>query len=328
MKIKTAIVGLGRIASLLEDDALREKPASHAGAISVNPDCILAAGSDLDEERRALFAARWGAPVYADAEEMIRAHRPSILVIATHPDSHYHYCKLAVSSGIPTVISEKPLADTLSDARKITALERQGLTIITNHERRYAADYAEAKDVLSSGKLGSIVSTRAVLYMGKNKRLLDMFWHDGTHLADALMFLSGGVLKHKRHWGAKLTDSSGTAWLEGELHTEDDRKIPVLMEVGSGRDHLVFELEFSCTKGRLRIGNGIFEVWESRASPYAEHFRSLTKTKVGFEGATGYFANMLVDAVACTRLPERVPVSSGRTGLAVIEYLHSVKAWR
>ena len=328
MKIKTAIVGLGRIASILEDDTLREKPCTHSAAIVANPDCLLAAGSDTDESRRALFASRWSVPVYNDAAEMLRVHRPSILVIATYPDSHYHYCKLAASSGVPTVISEKPLADTLGDARKIADLERKGLTIITNHERRYAADYAEAKEVLSSGKLGSIVSTRAVLYMGKDKRLLDMFWHDGTHLADALMFLSGGMLKHKRHWGAKLSAWSGTAWLEGELRKEGSRPIPVLMEVGAGRDHLVFEIEFSCTEGRLKIGNGLFEVWESRESPYAEHFRSLTKTKANFEGATGYFANMLADAVACTRHPERVPLSSGRTGLAVIEYLHSVKAWR
>jgi hypothetical protein len=30
-KIKAAIIGLGRIASLLENDTLREKPCTHAG---------------------------------------------------------------------------------------------------------------------------------------------------------------------------------------------------------------------------------------------------------------------------------------------------------
>ncbi|GHV88670.1 hypothetical protein AGMMS50267_10300 [Spirochaetia bacterium] len=38
-KIPVAIIGLGRIASLLEDDRLREKPCTHAGAITANPDC-------------------------------------------------------------------------------------------------------------------------------------------------------------------------------------------------------------------------------------------------------------------------------------------------
>ena len=326
-KCRAAIIGLGRIASLLEEDAKREKPCTHAGAIAGNEDCLLVGGSDIDEERRRLFEEKWRVPVYADAAEMIRAQSPEILVIATHPDSHYHYCRLAASLNIPVVICEKPLADTLSRARKIASLESKGITIITNHERRYSADYLKAKELLASESLGPILSIRAVLYMGKTRRLLDVFWHDGTHLADALMFLTGSVLNHRRRWGAKLTASTGTAWLEGKLQNEKDPPIPVVMEIGAGRDHLVFEIEFSCRKGRLRIGNGIFEVWESDESPYAEKFRSLKQTITTFETTTGYFANMVSDAVLCLRDSGRRPISGVKDGLQVIEYLHSVKSW-
>jgi hypothetical protein len=99
------------------------------------------------------------------------------------------------------------------------------------------------------------------------------------------------------------------------------------MEVGAGRDHLVFEMEFSCAQGRLRIGNGIFEVWKSGESPYAEKFRSLKLSGETFEGPTGFFANMVSDAVACYRDPMRQPRSGAIDGLRVIEYLHSVKRW-
>ncbi|MCL2191524.1 MAG: Gfo/Idh/MocA family oxidoreductase [Treponema sp.] len=322
-KIKAAVVGLGRIASLLEDDALREKPCTHAGAIAANPDCDLVAGCDLDEGRRGLFAQRWQVPVYADAVEMIKAHKPRILAIATHPDSHYRYCKLAADMGVPVVICEKPLADTVRDARRIAGLSQKGTTIITNHERRYSEDYVRARAILSDETLGRLLSARAVLYMGRTKRLLDVFWHDGTHLADAVMFLTGSTLRHRRHRGAKLTAAAGTAWLEGDLRNG----VPVVMEVGAGRDHLVFEMEFSCEKGRLRIGNGVFEVWESAPSPYAERFRSLRRTGEVFAGPTGYFANMVKDAVACAGDPGRRPVSGADDGLRVIEYLGSVKAW-
>jgi hypothetical protein len=37
---------------------------------------------------------------------------------------------------------------------------------------------------------------------------------------------------------------------------------------------------------------------------------------------------MMADAAACVSDPEREPVSSAAQGLAVIEYLHSVKRWR
>jgi len=335
-KIKAAIIGLGRIASLLEEDSRREKPCTHAGAITANTDCVLSGGCDIDEERRGLFAKRWQVPVYAGAAEMICEQNPQILVIATHPDSHYFYCRLAAEKQVPVVICEKPLADTLAAARKIAALGGVGQrpVILTNHERRYSADYIKAKDILASEKLGEILGVRAVLYMGKNKRLLDVFWHDGTHLADAAMFLSGRVLKHRKSRGAKLARTAGAAWLEGELAVEPERRgqyrglIPFVMEIGAGRDYIVFELEFSCSKGRLCIGNGTFEVWESDESPYAEKFKSLNRTIAAFEGPTGYFANMVVDAVSCVREQGRQPLSSAADGLAVIEYLHSVKPWR
>jgi predicted dehydrogenase len=337
-KIPAAIIGLGRIAGLLEEDALREKPCTHAGAITANPDLRLAAGCDIDEERRRLFAEKWQVPVYPSAAEMIRIHAPQLLVIATRPDSHRPYCELAAACGIPVVICEKPLAGRLGEARKIARLAAAGTRIITNHERRYSEDYIRAAAVLGGGRLGRLLSVRAVLYMGRDRRLLDALWHDGTHLADAVMFLSGLTLKHRRRWGAKLTGKTGTAWLEAVLvppgpaaggieGPPHPAPVPVVIEVGAGRDHLVFETEFSCERGCLRIGNGVFEVSESVPCPYAEKFRSLKKTGETFEGPTGYFANMVKDAAACVLEPDRQPRSGAAEGLAVIEYLHSVKAW-
>jgi predicted dehydrogenase len=86
---RAVITGLGRIASILEDDTLREKPCTHAGAITASGSgCVLAAGMDIDGEKRRLFSARWNVPVFDDAEEMIKAARPHIFCIATHPDTH------------------------------------------------------------------------------------------------------------------------------------------------------------------------------------------------------------------------------------------------
>lgn len=343
-RLPVAVVGLGRIASLLEEDPLREKPCTHAGAVAANGDCVLAGGADIDGERRAAFAERWGARVYADAEELLRRERPAVLHVATHPDSHLRYCLLAEENGVPVVVCEKPLADSLSAARAVAAIHRRGATrIIVNHERRYAADYRMVREILASGRLGALLSVRGVLYMGRGRRILDVLWHDGTHLADALAFLTDMKLRHRRRWGAPLSARDGTAYLAGELRskgraaggaadgaggTTGTGAVPFLFEVGAGRDHLAFELEFSCGRGRARIGNGLFEIWESAESPYATGFRSLRRTEESFAGPTGYFAGMVADAVACARDRSRVPRSSAEDGLAVIEYLRSVSPWK
>ena len=330
-KISAALIGLGRIGSLLEEDERREKPCTHAGAIAANPECRLVAGADSCKERRQLFAEKWGVPVYADAASMLYEQRPSLLVIATHPDSHATYCRLAAAANIPVVICEKPLADTLAQARHIAGLEKSPgsrIKILVNHERRYSADYTRAKASLDEERLGRLLGIRGCLYMGRGRRILDMFWHDGTHMVDAIMFLSGGTLKHIHRWGAKLESREGTAYLEGKVSILKGPWIPVLLEIGADRDHLVFELEFSCEKGRLRIGNGVWEIWESAESPYATGFRSLKNSGETFEGKTGYFATMLSDALACIRDPMRRPLSAADSALKVIEYLNTVKPWK
>ena len=162
--------------------------------------------------------------------------------------------------------------------------------------------------------------------MGKNRRIVDVLWHDGTHLADAIMFLTNSALRHRKSFGSPLDSRTGTAWLEGELRNKENQCIPVVIEIGARRDHLVFEMEFSCEKGRLRIGNGVFEIWKTIPSPYAEKFRSLELTDQTFSGPTGYFANMIKDAVCCVRQNKRHPRSSALDGLRVIEYLDSVSA--
>jgi predicted dehydrogenase len=265
-----------------------------------------------------LFAAWRGVPVYDDCAAMLDAQRPRILCVATHPDSHLRYCELAAKKGVPVVICEKPLADSRGAARKIAALAKK-IRVITNHERRYSADYGRAREILQKKELGEMLSVNATLYMGKTSRLIDVLWHDGTHLADAMMFLTGSVMKHHKRCGAPLSSRTGTAYLFGSLG-----ELPFCIEAGSGRDHLVFEIEVSCSEGRLRIGNGVFELWRSAPSNYAEGFRSLAIACPSFEGPTGYFANMLADAVCCVRDRERLPVSGAAEGLAVIEYLHQI----
>ncbi|MDR2796226.1 MAG: Gfo/Idh/MocA family oxidoreductase [Spirochaetaceae bacterium] len=320
--IPVAIVGLGRIASLLEDDALREKPCTHAGAVNANPYCRLISGADTSGERRRLFTKRWKVPVYENADEMLDRHPCKILCVATHPDSHLFYCRLAVKKSVPVIICEKPLAGSLVSARKIAAIPPK-TRVITNHERRYAADYNEARSILSQKTLGEILSIKASLYMGKNRRLMDVLWHDGTHLVDAIMFICDVFLRHEKRLGPPLSSKSGTAFLYGMAR--GGGAIPFCIEIGAGRDHLVFEIEVSCASGRLRIGNGVFEVYGSAPATYAEGFRSLSKIRSGFEGPTNYFAGMLADAAACVNDAARVPISGATQALAVIEYLNSVR---
>ncbi len=319
-RVSSAIIGLGRIASLLEDDSRREKPASHAGAVSAHPEAFIAAGMDSDPERRDMFRERWSVDaVFDDASEMLKANRPDILHICTHADSHPAYLNMAVDYRIPVVILEKPVSDSFRQAGKMKRKLVAGTTrVVVNHERRYSKDYLAAREIIRTEKFGPLRSVTARLYMGRERPVEAVLLYDGTHLFDIISFLLSGSVCNVKKAG---NDRSGkTLFASAEC-----RGIPVFAEVGSGRDHVVFEVELSFETGKIRIGNGIYEEWESRESPYYDKMRSLFKNDIPPFGVTGYFSGMYADAVSLVKNPEAEPVSSFDDGLESLRIVEMIR---
>jgi predicted dehydrogenase len=318
--VRCALVGLGRIGSTLEDDPLREKPATHAGAIRANPDCLLVAGCDLDADRRTAFAVRWKvAAIYADLATMLADTKPDLLHIATPPEHHLEAVRCAVARKIPVVVCEKPLAPTRREALKIVSLARRGgVRLMVNHERRFCADWRHVKSLIQEKKLGDLTSIRASLYMGRRRRAGEMLLDDGTHLIDVLRFITGGEFKKVRAWGDAKTRGK-SLWASFALGG-----IPGTIEVGGGRDHFVFEADLSFSQGRVRVGNGVFEQWESRPSTHYSGARSLILREDLHFPVTGYFANMLAAAVGLVRDSSLEVESKATDGLAAVAVIEKI----
>ena len=316
--MRCAIIGLGRIASLLEDDALREKPCTHAGAIAANPEALLVGGCDHNRERRALFGRRWNCrTLAADPDELLAACRPQLVVVATPPASHRRLVETAARHGAAVVICEKPIAPSLPAARAIVRLQRR-LRIVVNHERRYSQDYLQMRSLLRHGELGRPLSFRATLFFGRSARLDRVLLHDGTHLVDAIAFLLGDRVRplgvHSSSRG--LRSRRGSAFIAARAAA-----VPGIIEIGAERDHLVFELEVSLTQGRIRIGNGVYSVEASHSSPHYEGYRSLLPTDKQPPRRTNYFSGMLADALRCVGEPDYQPVSNASTALQALEFI-------
>jgi predicted dehydrogenase len=317
------IVGLGRIGSTLESDALREKPCTHAGAIAADPNCVLAAGCDIDAEARSRFEREWGAPVYAGLGELLRTHRPDILIDAAYPESHREIAERAAAAGVPVIICEKPPAATLRDARAIARLHRRGAAkVVVNHERRYSRDYLAVRRAIAERCYGELLSVKGNLCFGSTAPRREVLLHDGIHMIDAVNFLIGAAakpLRLRRRFG-----SMGTAGISAFLLGSCEG-VPVVIEIGSRRDHLIFELELAFERGRVRVGNGVLSFERSAESPYYEGYRSLLPDETPRFERTGYFTGMLADAVRCARDPEHLPRSSAEDALEAMKCIRSVK---
>jgi len=325
-KIRCAIIGTGRIGTSLETDRLREKPASHAGAISRGPDTVLVAGADPDADKLAAFARQWRLPasaLFRDSGEMLDAVRPDIAHIAADTESHVPLLRLALERKVPVIVLEKPVGSTLDEARDaleaVERAEKAGTSrVVVNHERRFAADYRRAREYIRSGTLGELLSAHAILHMGLTKPPAQVLWHDGTHLVDALSFLIGP-------WDVIGSVGDPESATQGFLTIGKGLgPISVTIDSSPGRDHLAFELDIGLSRGRIRVGNGIWEVWRSELSRYYESFRSLAliegKPGRGF-GKTGYFSGMMEHAVELFRNPAIPGESTFRDGLRALEIL-------
>ncbi len=324
-KIRSAIVGLGRIASTLEDDPLREKPSSHAGAITANADCLLVGGADPDPAKRESFQKRWGVTeVFVDPKTLIEKTRPHILHIASPPDTHLPLIRLAAQAGIPLILSEKPLAPTEKAAREAMLIcKKRGVRLMVNHERRFALDYRHARKQIVEKTYGELLGLESLLYMGRSRAPGDSLLDDGTHLIDMIRFLTDGELTQIKARG-KAKVSGGHIQTSFAIKQKNQRPFPGTLLVGGGRDHLVFEIDLSFERGRIRVGNGLYEEYESKESPYYAGMKSLIlKPEIRFD-KTLYFAGMMEEAVALVKDPKRLPVSSGEDGLRAVEVIREM----
>ena len=319
-KIRCAIVGLGRIGSSLEDDKLREKPASHAGAVAENVNCILVGGADINEEARIAFSERWKInDVFETTEDMIIQTKPQLFHIATHPDSHLEYVKLGIKYEIPVIICEKPLAPSLKEAKKIVKLiEKSETKLVLNHERRYSRDYVYVKEQIKKKVYGRLISLHARLYMGKNSTPQKSLYHDGTHMIDIIRYLTEGNWSRVKVFG-NVKKKGQNLIIVSKLGQAD-----VVFEIGGQRDAIVFELDLSFERGRIRIGNGLYEEYESKMSPYYEKMRSLIQRKDIEFKRTEYFKGMLEDAVSLILKKKQEPLSKAIDGYEVIKTIEKI----
>lgn len=319
--IPCALIGLGRIASLLEDDARREKPATHAGAISAHPETFIAGGADTDPERRRLFQERWGVEsLFEDPRLMVRTVRPQILHICTHADSHLDYLELALNEQVPVVVLEKPVADSLARARRMERrLAESGTRVVVNHERRYSKDYLQVRDLIRTGRYGELRSVTGKLFMGRERPVEAILLYDATHLFDIVAFLCREPLRRLRRIGGRRRHEY-SVFVRAECG-----RVPIMAEIGRGRDHLVFSLELSFERGMIRVGNGIYEEWESADSPYYEKMRSLLPVETDVIGRTGYFSGMFADAVRLLHNPGAEAVSGYREGVESLRIVQQVR---
>ncbi len=187
-KLRVAVAGCGGIS------AAWLKPAC------ARTDIEIVALVDLRREAAEKRAAEYQlgkALIATDLKDALKRTTPEVLFNCTLPEAHTPTTLAALKRGCH-VLCEKPLADTMSNARKmLAAAKAAGRTLAIMQNRRFDANIARARAFIESGALGAITTVHSQFFIGAHfggfrdrmahVLILDM----AIHTFDAARFLMG-----------------------------------------------------------------------------------------------------------------------------------------
>lgn len=106
-------------------------------------------------ERVRDYAARHGIPAATtDVRAVLEHPEVNAIYIATPPDSHRHFTRLAAAAGKPVYV-EKPMARSVSECEEMLAVCRQaGVPLLVGYYRRAMAKFVRVKQLLDAGAIG------------------------------------------------------------------------------------------------------------------------------------------------------------------------------
>ena len=155
---------------------------------------------DLDlaaaEQRREDFGLK-DAAVGTDLRAMLRQVEPDVVFDCTVPEAHVKVTLEALRHG-RHVLGEKPMADTMANARRMVAAAKQaGRIYAVIQNRRYNPHIRAFRRLLDSGRIGDLTTLNADFYLGahfggfrrrmEHVLLLDM----AIHTFDEARLISG-----------------------------------------------------------------------------------------------------------------------------------------
>ncbi len=175
---------------------------THIDRIQQHPELDLVGIADPAPAAKALadhLGVRWSAEPVALLDQV---HAEGAIV-ATPNAMHVPAALECLGRGIPVLV-EKPVADTVGEARKLVdAVARTGVPVLVGHHRRHNPINQRARTMIQSGQLGRIVSATALATFLKPDPYFEAPWRRHTgggpilinliHDIDMLRFLLGEI---------------------------------------------------------------------------------------------------------------------------------------
>ena len=151
MTLRIGVIGGGKIVRVRHLPEIKAHPAAEIGAVC-----------DIVEARAIELAQQYDCKAYTDYQELVQNPDLDAIVVAASNTTHAEMTIAALQAG-KHVLCEKPMATSLEDARRmIAAAKEAGKQLMIAHNQRLEPANQKARDILSSGKLGKVLTFASV----------------------------------------------------------------------------------------------------------------------------------------------------------------------
>lgn len=199
-EVRWGIIGAGNVCEVKSAPAMQKLPGSRLVAIMRR-----------DAEKARNYALRHGVGKwYTDAEALIADPEVNAVYIATPPNMHLPYTRMAAAASKPIYV-EKPMARTYAECGEMIATcNAAGVPLYVAYYRRALPHFVKIRKLLAEGKIGAVravhISMRQVLVpelvakIENNWRVIPeiagggYFYDLASHQLDLLDFFFGPVI--------------------------------------------------------------------------------------------------------------------------------------
>jgi UDP-N-acetyl-2-amino-2-deoxyglucuronate dehydrogenase len=157
--ISFAVVGSGHIGK------------RHAAMIQQNPEALLLAMADIDENRASEVKEGFGVPFFSSMEEMLASGlKPDVVSICTPNNFHAPQAIAALEAGCHVLV-EKPMALSKADCEEVIYKSLQaGKLVFCVMQNRYSPPSVWLKDIISRKLLGEIYHVQINCFWNRDQR--------------------------------------------------------------------------------------------------------------------------------------------------------------
>jgi predicted dehydrogenase len=211
-KLRAIMAGCGSIAGAWLPHIMENVGVELVGMVDLNEETARSRKTEFKLER---------AVVGTDLDKFLDMLKPDVVFDLTVPEAHVSVTLAALSHGCH-VLGEKPLADSMENARRmVRAAEEAGKIYAVIQNRRYNPYIRGYREMIASGRLGQLTTLYSDFFIGahfggfrdrmEHVLLLDM----AIHTFDAARLISGTdpVAVYCREWnpGGSWYDHAASA---------------------------------------------------------------------------------------------------------------------